>query len=174
MLMKILSYLQSTYENFKNRYDPQTNPYNRGMVNNFKEVFCTRIPPSKNNFRSKVPREPLESYQRTGIRPLSPMMKRRTRTRSMELVGNAVYNEQDEEESNYRDGFDNEARSKDSGLTDKSLDLSRILHTEGVEGEESSIRHHQWEGTTEVQDSITEVGESNSATAPNCSTREVV
>ncbi|KAG5014432.1 hypothetical protein AAZX31_08G009700 [Glycine max] len=170
----LISTNQSTYENFKNRYDPQTNPYNRGMVNNFKEVFCTRIPPSKNNFRSKVPREPLESYQRTGIRPLSPMMKRRTRTRSMELVGNAVYNEQDEEESNYRDGFDNEARSKDSGLTDKSLDLSRILHTEGVEGEESSIRHHQWEGTTEVQDSITEVGESNSATAPNCSTREVV
>lgn len=92
----------------------------------------------------------------------------------MELVGNAVYNEQDEEESNYRDEIDNEARSKDSGLTDKSLDLSRILHTEGVEGQESSLRHHLWEATPEVQDSITEFGESNWATAPSCSTREVV
>lgn len=97
----------------------------------------------------------------------------------MELVGNSVYNEQDEEESNYRDEIDNEARSKDSeskdsGLTDKSLDLSRILHTEGVEGQESSLRHHLWEATPEVQDSITEFGESNWATAPSCSTREVV
>ncbi|KAG5029914.1 hypothetical protein JHK82_013506 [Glycine max] len=168
----LISTNQSTYENFKYRYDPQTNPYNRGMVNNFKEVFCTRIPPSKNNFRSKVLREPLDSHQRTGIRPISPMMKRRPR--SMELVGNSVYNEQDEEESNYRDEIDNEARSKDSGLTDKSLDLSRILHTEGVEGQESSLRHHLWEATPEVQDSITEFGESNWATAPSCSTREVV
>ncbi|KAK7399264.1 hypothetical protein VNO78_10444 [Psophocarpus tetragonolobus] len=168
----LISTNQSTYENFKYRYDPQTNPYNRGIVKNFKEVFCTTIPPSKNNFRHKVPREPLDSYRRTSISPFSPMMK--STTRGMELVGNSIYNAQDEEESNYRDGFENESRSKDSeskdsGLTDRSLDLSRILHTEGVEGHESSFRH-----TPEVQDSITEVGESNRAAAPSNSTIAIV
>jgi len=159
--------VQSTYENFKYRYDPQTNPYNRGIFNNFKEVFCTRIPPSKNKFRSKVPREPLDSYRRPDIRPLSPMMKRTTRHMEL-LVGNSVYNEHEEEESHHRDGSENEARSKDSeskdsGLTDKSLDLSRILHTEGVEGQESS-----------VPDTIIEVGESNWTTGPRYSTQETV
>lgn len=84
------------------------------------------------------------------------------------LVGNSVYNEHEEEESHHRDGSENEARSKDSeskdsGLTDKSLDLSRILHTEGVEGQESS-----------VPDTIIEVGESNWTTGPRYSTQETV
>ncbi|TKY60554.1 S-acyltransferase 7 [Spatholobus suberectus] len=153
----LISTNQSTYENFRYRYNQQVNPYNRGIVKNFKEVFCTCIPPSKNNFRSKVPREPLDSYQKTGIGSLNPMMKRSTR--NVELVGNSVYNERDEEESNYGDGFDNEAHSKDSskdsGLTDKSLDLSRILHTEGEERQEGSLRRHPpSEITPEVLDNI--------------------
>ncbi|KAI7747869.1 hypothetical protein M8C21_027441 [Ambrosia artemisiifolia] len=49
---------RSTYENFRYRYDRSENPYNRGIFENFKEVFCTSIPPSKNNFRALVPREP--------------------------------------------------------------------------------------------------------------------
>lgn len=48
---------QTTYENFRYRYDRRANPYNKGVVENFKEIFCTSIPPSKNNFRLKVPRE---------------------------------------------------------------------------------------------------------------------
>ena len=34
------------------------NPYNKGVIENFKEIFCTSIPASKNNFRAKVPKEP--------------------------------------------------------------------------------------------------------------------
>ena len=49
---------QTTYENFRYRYDRRANPYNKGVVQNFKEIFCTSISPSKNNFRAKVPREP--------------------------------------------------------------------------------------------------------------------
>ncbi|KZV28743.1 putative protein S-acyltransferase 7-like [Dorcoceras hygrometricum] len=45
---------QSTYENFRYRYNGHANPYNRGIVHNFLEVFCRGIPPSKNNFRAKV------------------------------------------------------------------------------------------------------------------------
>lgn len=47
--------LQTTYENFRYRYDNKVNPYNQGCMSNFREIFCTSIPPSKNKFRSKVP-----------------------------------------------------------------------------------------------------------------------
>ncbi|KAA8530079.1 hypothetical protein F0562_004788 [Nyssa sinensis] len=53
----LISMNQTTYENFRYRYDRRANPYNKGVVLNFKEIFCTSIPPSKNKFRAKVPRE---------------------------------------------------------------------------------------------------------------------
>ncbi|KAL6900714.1 hypothetical protein ACP4OV_005390 [Aristida adscensionis] len=50
----LMSTNQTTYENFRYRYDRRANPYNRGIVNNFLEIFCSAIPPSKNNFRARV------------------------------------------------------------------------------------------------------------------------
>ncbi|XP_068664631.1 probable protein S-acyltransferase 7 [Aristolochia californica] len=61
----LISTNQTTYENFRYRYDRRANPYNRGVVENFKEIFFTSILPSKNNFRAKVPREAL------GLQPRS-------------------------------------------------------------------------------------------------------
>lgn len=46
--------MQTTYENFRYRYDKKENPYNRGMLSNFREVFFSRIPPSMNDFRAIV------------------------------------------------------------------------------------------------------------------------
>ncbi|CAI9757330.1 unnamed protein product [Fraxinus pennsylvanica] len=48
---------QSTYENFRYRYDRLTNPYSKGVVRNFMEIFCTSIPPSKNKFRARIHKE---------------------------------------------------------------------------------------------------------------------
>ncbi|XP_024394248.1 protein S-acyltransferase 8 [Physcomitrium patens] len=45
---------QTTYENFRYRYESKENPYNRGCLLNFNEIFCFKIPPSKNRFRSRV------------------------------------------------------------------------------------------------------------------------
>ncbi|KAF9597293.1 hypothetical protein IFM89_016434 [Coptis chinensis] len=42
---------QTTYENFRYRYDKKENPYNKGMLRNIRELFFSRIPPSMNNFR---------------------------------------------------------------------------------------------------------------------------
>ncbi|KAJ9564214.1 hypothetical protein OSB04_000180 [Centaurea solstitialis] len=47
----------TTYENFRYRYDRRANPYNKGFIENFGEIFCTSIPASKNKFRGYVPRE---------------------------------------------------------------------------------------------------------------------
>lgn len=162
----LISTNQSTYENFRYRYNHQVNPYNRGIIKNFAEVFCTRVPPSKNNFRSKVPKEPLDSHRRTDIGSFSPVLKR-TR-RNMELVGSSINNERDEE-SDYRDGFNNESRRKDSELTEKSLNLSRTFPTEGEEEQENGQPGPVYEIIAEIPDSTAEIGESNWAAKPSYS-----
>ncbi|XP_039019614.1 probable protein S-acyltransferase 7 [Hibiscus syriacus] len=54
---------QTTYENFRYRYDSKRNPYNRGCVHNIFEVFLSKIPESKSNFREKVK---VDSYSLIG------------------------------------------------------------------------------------------------------------
>ncbi|GLT81629.1 hypothetical protein SLE2022_000680 [Rubroshorea leprosula] len=70
----LISTNQTTYENFRYRYDRRANPYNKGVVENFKEIFCSSIPPSKNNFRAKVPREPALPTRPAGGGFMSPNM----------------------------------------------------------------------------------------------------
>lgn len=48
---------QTTYENFRYRADNRINVYDRGCLNNFLEVFCTKVNPSKNKFRAFVQEE---------------------------------------------------------------------------------------------------------------------
>ncbi|GMI78850.1 hypothetical protein like AT5G05070 [Hibiscus trionum] len=43
---------QTTYESFRYRYDKKKNPFNKGALGNFKDVFLTRIPPSQLNLRA--------------------------------------------------------------------------------------------------------------------------
>lgn len=47
-------YMQTTYENFRYQYDRKMNPHNLGIPKNCLEVFCTRLPRSRNNFRAFV------------------------------------------------------------------------------------------------------------------------
>lgn len=70
----LISTNQTTYENFRYRYDRRANPYHKGVVENFKEIFCTSIAPSKNNFRAKVPREPGLPARSVGGGFMSPNM----------------------------------------------------------------------------------------------------
>uniref|UniRef100_A0A6N2KLP3 S-acyltransferase n=1 Tax=Salix viminalis TaxID=40686 RepID=A0A6N2KLP3_SALVM len=48
---------QTTYENFRYRADNRINVYDLGCFDNFLEVFCTKVNPSKNNFRTFVQEE---------------------------------------------------------------------------------------------------------------------
>lgn len=54
----LISISQTTYENFRYRADNRPNVYDRGCLNNIREVFCTKIKPSRNDFRAIVPDEP--------------------------------------------------------------------------------------------------------------------
>ncbi|KAH9717888.1 protein S-acyltransferase 8 [Citrus sinensis] len=57
---------QTTYENFRYRREDGVRLYDRGCLNNFLEVFCTKIKPSRNNFRTYAQEN--ESRPRTHTR----------------------------------------------------------------------------------------------------------
>ncbi|CAI0374657.1 unnamed protein product [Linum tenue] len=57
----LISTNQTTYENFRYRYDKKENPFRRGCLQNFKEVFVSDIPPSAVNFREWVAPEEISS-----------------------------------------------------------------------------------------------------------------
>ncbi|VFQ68864.1 unnamed protein product [Cuscuta campestris] len=67
---------QTTYENFRYRYERKMNPYNLGFAHNFKEIFCSKIPDSKNNFRAMVKVELPSSFNTSAYpsRATSPEM----------------------------------------------------------------------------------------------------
>ncbi|RZB44312.1 Protein S-acyltransferase 8 isoform B [Glycine soja] len=60
---------QTTYENFRYRAEGRINVFNRGCLNNFLEVFCTKVKPSRNNFRAFAREE-------VPPRPLAPIIPR--------------------------------------------------------------------------------------------------
>ncbi|KAK2416392.1 DHHC-type zinc finger family protein [Trifolium repens] len=53
----LISTNQTTYENFRYRYDKKENPYTKGIVANFKELSCSKIPSPLINFREWVAEE---------------------------------------------------------------------------------------------------------------------
>ncbi|XP_009628288.1 protein S-acyltransferase 8-like [Nicotiana tomentosiformis] len=53
----LISTNQTTYENFRYRAENRINVYDLGCLNNFMEVFCTKVKPSRNNFRGYVQEE---------------------------------------------------------------------------------------------------------------------
>ncbi|TXG60477.1 hypothetical protein EZV62_015050 [Acer yangbiense] len=58
---------QTTYENFRNRRDDSIRVYDRGLLNNFLEVFCTKVKPSI-NFHAYVQENELRPG--TGLTPV--------------------------------------------------------------------------------------------------------
>ncbi|RZS01055.1 hypothetical protein BHM03_00030893 [Ensete ventricosum] len=146
----------------KYRYDRRANPYNRGVVENFKEIFFTSIPPSKNKFRARVPRE--QEYQQltTGGGFMSPNMGRAVGDIEMgrkpvtwdELRAITQGSDLEEGLSNRNMGDD-----KDSELGEVSPDLRReFLSARGVEVQ-AALHHRRsswgrggsWETMPEVR-----------------------
>ncbi|CAI7874472.1 unnamed protein product, partial [Closterium sp. NIES-54] len=54
----LISRNQTTYENFRARYEKKANPYNLGCLSNWRSVLCSPIPPSRHNFRADAPEPP--------------------------------------------------------------------------------------------------------------------
>ncbi|KAL5205348.1 hypothetical protein ABZP36_033557 [Zizania latifolia] len=152
---------QTTYENFRYRYDRRANPYNRGMVNNFLEIFCTAIPPSKNNFRARVPVEQGLQQVHTPARVfMSPNMGKPVG--DLELGRKPVSWDEPRSADDISDlevGLDGLLDEKEGRIAHASPDLSReALRVELVEGRAGMhSRRSSWghrSGTSESMDSI--------------------
>ncbi|KAB2609072.1 protein S-acyltransferase 7 [Pyrus ussuriensis x Pyrus communis] len=130
----LISTNQSTYENFRYRYDGRENPFNKGTMKNFMEVFCTRISPSKNNFRAKVPKDPEVLPTPVGANFVSPVIGKAMS--DIEMGRKPLWNDASGEMHDYEGQFSNDdGVNKDAAVSeaDRSQDLSRSLRTESTE-----------------------------------------
>ncbi|XP_059644492.1 probable protein S-acyltransferase 7 [Cornus florida] len=165
----LISTNQSTYENFRYRYDQRANPYNKGIINNFMEIFCTSIPPSKNKFRALVPKEPGIPPRVVGGSYVGQGMGKAAS--DIEMGRKPAWDDAVATESEFEEGqlSNNDDLDKDGGLTDLSPDLSRINFSEGTEGRgilhprRSSWgrRSGNWDLSPEVIAMASGVGQSN-------------
>ncbi|KAF5730978.1 protein S-acyltransferase 7 [Tripterygium wilfordii] len=156
----LISTNQSTYENFRYRYDRVTNPHNKGVIKNFIEVFCSSIPPSKNNFRGKVPKEPEIPPRMVGGSFVSSNRSETivdTETGSMrKTVRDEAAKEVGDNESRLSDDI---AVNVDVKWTDESSNLPKFPPKDGTQGNEASYHRisswgrKNWEVASEIGDS---------------------
>lgn len=138
---------QSTYENFRYRYDGRANPFNKGVIENFMEIFCTSIPQSKNNFREKVPINPSIPPTPVGANFDGPVMGKAISDIEM---GKKPEWDEAARETDYGGQFSNDdGECKDHGFSeaDASPDLSRTLPTESSESHSAALhpsRRSSW------------------------------
>ncbi|XP_015893980.2 probable protein S-acyltransferase 7 [Ziziphus jujuba] len=159
---------QTTYENFRYRYDGRANPYNKGVLQNFKEIFCTSIPPSKNNFRAMVPREPGMAPARSGGGGfMSPNMGKAVE--DIEMGRKTVWGDMGAGVDNFEGQLNNNDRLniKDGELGEVSPDIrttvDEIGDRAGMHPRRSSWgrKSGSWEMSPEVLALAARVGEPN-------------
>ncbi|RWR80053.1 zinc finger protein [Cinnamomum micranthum f. kanehirae] len=165
----LISTNQTTYENFRYRYDRRANPYNNGVVENFKEIFFTSIPPSKNNFRVKAQQEPVLQARLVGGAFVSPKMGKGVG--DIEMGRKPVAWEEAGLEFGELEGTpSNEGlENKEGGFGEASPDLSRDIPVEGMEGRAGlhprrsswGRKSGSWEISPDVLAMAAGVGESN-------------
>ncbi|KAI9084079.1 hypothetical protein K1719_034075 [Acacia pycnantha] len=158
----LISTNQTTYENFRYRYDRRANPYNKGVLSNFAEIFCSTIPPSKNNFRAKVIREPVLPTRSVGGGFMSPSMGKAVD--DIEMGRKTVWGDMGAGMVDHNEGqLNNERRTiKDGDLSDLPAELrTTVNEASGRARRPSWGRSGSWETSPEVLAMAAKVGEPN-------------
>ncbi|XP_022894349.1 probable protein S-acyltransferase 7 [Olea europaea var. sylvestris] len=162
----LISTDQTTYENFRNRYDRHANPYNQGVAQNFKEIFCSPVHPSKNNFRAKVPREPALPTRTVGGGFVSPNMGKAAENIEMgrKAVWGGVGAFLDQHEGQLSDN--NGLNIKDRGLGEMSPEIRNTVDASdraGIHPRRPSWgrKSGSWEMSPEVLALASKMGELN-------------
>ncbi|PON77217.1 Zinc finger, DHHC-type, palmitoyltransferase [Parasponia andersonii] len=131
----LISTNQSTYENFRYRYERRVNPFDKGIIENFLETFCSSIPSSKNNFRKKIPKDPSILPRIVGGGFVSPIMGKAIS--DIEMGRKPVWEEGAGHDGDYEEEHvsNDDGPDKDQGPNDADVspDLSRNLPTESTE-----------------------------------------
>ncbi|XP_021898577.1 protein S-acyltransferase 8-like isoform X2 [Carica papaya] len=164
---------QTTYENFRYRADNRVNVYSQGCVNNFLEVFCTKIKPSRNNFRAIFQEEP----------PRPPPLPVTREVEAEDLGGDPRSKVEDDLEigedllkiSQRRniEEIDEDIRSRgSSGLPHNSAEIDSVLNADRAPTIRAETRHSSWgrrSGSWEIAPDVlanSTVTESRSYVAP--------
>ncbi|XP_039000472.1 probable protein S-acyltransferase 3 [Hibiscus syriacus] len=103
----LISTNQTTYESFRYRYDRKANPFNKGILRNFRSVLLSRIPPSLNNFRAWT------SEDDEGLSVIEDSVNGSKRNPQVEMGVPKLLQKVD------FDGFDNNSASKNQNPKDK-------------------------------------------------------
>lgn len=159
----LISTNQTTYENFRYRYDRRANPYNKGFVLNFGEIFCTSIPASKNKFRGYVPKEAGIGGRSVGGGFVSPNMGKAVE--DIEMGRKAVWGGGIEGQASDNEG----ANMKEVGIGEMSPEIRTTVD----EGDRANIIHARrsswgrksgsWEMSPEVLALASRVGGGSSS-----------
>ncbi|XP_073220456.1 probable protein S-acyltransferase 7 isoform X2 [Cicer arietinum] len=161
----LISTNQTTYENFRYRYDRRDNPYNKGVFNNFKEIFFTSIPASKNNFRAKVPMEPVLPTRSVGGGFMSPSMGKAVD--DIEMGRKAVWGDIDTGMDHSEGQLNHRAAIKDGEFGELSPEIRMTVDETsdrvGIHPRRSSWgrKSGSWEMSPEVLALAARVGEQN-------------
>ena len=131
-----------------------------------KEIFCSSIPPSKNDFRAKVPREPALPTQTLGRGFMSPNMGKAVG--EMEMSRKTVWGDMNAMTDGEGQLADNDRLNiKDAELGDLSPDIRTTVDEAGERGGIHPRRSSwgrksgSWEMSPEVLALAARVGESN-------------
>ncbi|RZC64850.1 hypothetical protein C5167_008542 [Papaver somniferum] len=166
---------QTTYENFRYRADSRLNVYNRGCVNNFIEVFCTAIKPSKNKFRSfvqqEVQRQPTTRTREPEVADEAGVGPRSKIEDDLELGGDLLKISQRRNVDANNDDFDIRSRGSNVGRRDSSdtADLSLDQQNPSVQ---SDARHSSWGRRSGSWEIAPDVAAMNAAAAQNRSNND--
>ncbi|XP_058226460.1 probable protein S-acyltransferase 7 [Rhododendron vialii] len=170
----LISTNQSTYENFRYRYERRDNPYNRGVIGNFKEIFWTSIPPSKNKFRAKVPKEQ-EIPSRTVSSSFSgPYMQKNMV--DMEMGRKPGWDNSAVDDNDLEGQFSSdEAKESEFDNASPAPDLSRNLLAESAEVQNTLLprrsswgrRSGSWDLPSEILTISSQAGDSNRISGVN-------
>ncbi|KAG6410151.1 hypothetical protein SASPL_128201 [Salvia splendens] len=154
----------TTYENFRYRYDHRANPYNKGLLLNFKETLCGSIPPSRNKFRAKVPREAALPVRSVTGGFNSPNMGKAVDDIEMGRKGvwGDVGSVLDQHEGQFSDN--DGLNYKSGGLGEMSPEISTVKEGDGGRGGMHSSwgrKGGNWERSPEILALASRMAESN-------------
>lgn len=153
--------LQTTYENFRYRYDLRANPYNKGLLLNFREILCGSIPPSKNNFRAKAPREAALPGRPLACGLASPRMGKAAD--DIEMGRKAVWGDigavLDQREGQFSDG--NGLNNKSGGFGETSPEIRSAVDEGGMRSSSWGRKGGNWERSPEILALASRMAEAN-------------
>ncbi|XP_006281747.2 probable protein S-acyltransferase 9 [Capsella rubella] len=129
---------QTTYENFRYRSDNRINVYNRGCSNNFLEIFCSKVKPSRNDFRAFIKEESPRNIALATTWERAAEADQANREERRQKVEDELGTDEDimnlQQSSNVEDG-------SDSGHQKVDIDIVRIGSNERAPTIQLEARH---------------------------------